>query len=57
MPRPKPPEPLKHRYMRMTDKQWLIFKQLGGAEWLRKYVDKRASLPAKYYEVSQKNET
>jgi len=57
MPRPKPPEPLKHRYMRMTDKQWLIFKQLGGAEWLRKYVDKRASLPAKYYEVSQKNKT
>ena len=50
MPRPKPTEPLKHRYMRMTDRQWLIFKQLGGAEWLRAELEKKAPLPKKYYE-------
>ena len=50
MPRPKPTEPLKHRYMRMTDRQWLVFKQLGGAEWLRAELEKKAPLPKKYYE-------
>jgi hypothetical protein len=50
MPRPKPTEPLKHRYMRMTDRQWLVFKQLGGAEWLRAELEKRDPFPKKYYE-------
>jgi hypothetical protein len=50
MPRPKPPEPLEHRYVRMSDRQWVIFKQLGGAEWLRAELDKRAPMPKQYYE-------
>jgi hypothetical protein len=50
MPRPKPPEPLKHRYMRMTDKQWVIFKHLGGADWLRAELEKKDPFPKKYYE-------
>jgi hypothetical protein len=50
MPRPKPPEPLKVRYVRMSDRQWLIFKQLGSSEWLRAELEKRAPFPKKYYE-------
>jgi hypothetical protein len=50
MPRPKPPEPLKHRYMRMTDKQWVIFKHLGGADWLRAELEKKDPFPKQYYE-------
>jgi hypothetical protein len=34
----------------MTDRQWLVFKQLGGAEWLRAELEKKAPLPKKYYE-------
>ena len=33
----------------MTDKQWLILNQLGGAEWLRTLLEKKAPFPAKYY--------
>jgi hypothetical protein len=51
MPRPKPPEVLKVRYTRMSDKQWIIFNQLGGSEWLRKTLDKKAPMPAKYYRL------
>ena len=50
MPRPKPPAPLKARYIRLSDKQWLILNQLGGAEWLRTLLDKKAPMPNKYYE-------
>ena len=50
MPRPKPPEPLKHRYLRMSDRHWLIFKQLGGAEWLRNILEKKAPMPKKFYD-------
>lgn len=50
MPRPKPPEPLKSHYMRMTDRQWLVLKQLGGAQWLRELLDKKAPMPKQYYE-------
>ena len=56
MPRPKPPEPLKPRFVRMSDTEWAKFKELGGADWLRQYVNSRAKLPAKYYEVFQKSE-
>jgi len=49
MPRPKPPEPLKHRYVRMSDKQWLIFRYIGGAEWLRKELDKKDPFPKSFY--------
>lgn len=50
MPRPKPPEPLKPREIRLSDRQWLILKQLGGAQWLREALDKKAPMPKKYYE-------
>ena len=56
MPRPKPPEVLKARYVRMSDTEWAKFKELGGADWLRQYVNSRAKLPAKYYEVFQQSE-
>jgi hypothetical protein len=56
MPRPKPPEALKARHLRMSDTEWAKFKELGGAEWLRKYVNSKAKFPAKYYEVFQKPE-
>lgn len=50
MPRPKPPEPLKFRNIRMSDRQWIIFNEFGGAQWLRELLDKRAPMPKKYYE-------
>lgn len=50
MPRPKPPEPLRPREVRMSDRQMLVFKQLGGAQWLRELLDKKAPMPKKYYE-------
>ena len=34
----------------MSDVEWLMFKERGGAEWLRKYVRKKALLPVTYYE-------
>ena len=51
MPRAKPPEPITFRNIRMSDRQWMIFNQLGGAEWLRNLLDKKAPMPKKYYEV------
>jgi hypothetical protein len=50
MPRPKPPAPLIGRQIRLSDKQWLILNQLGGAEWLRALLEKKAPMPNKYYE-------
>ena len=50
MPRPKPPAPLKVRYVRLTDKHRLILKQLGGMEWLRDTLDKKAPMPKQYYD-------
>jgi hypothetical protein len=35
----------------MSDRQWMILNQLGGAEWLRNLLDKKAPMPKKYYEV------
>ena len=49
MPRPKPAQPLRNRYLRMSDVEWLMFKELGGAEWLRKPVRKKAKLPLQHY--------
>jgi hypothetical protein len=34
----------------MSDRQWIIFNQLGGADWLRKLVEKKAPMPKKYYD-------
>jgi hypothetical protein len=50
MPRPKPPEPLLGRQVRMSDRQWIMFNELGGADWLRKLVEKKAPMPKKYYD-------
>ena len=50
MPRPKPPEPLIGRQVRMSDRQWIIFNQLGGADWLRTLLEKKAPMPKKYYD-------
>jgi hypothetical protein len=34
----------------MSDRQWMIFNQLGGAEWLRTFLEKKAPMPKKYYD-------
>jgi hypothetical protein len=34
----------------LSDREWLIFKELGGADWLRKYVNNKAKFPTGYYE-------
>jgi hypothetical protein len=31
--------------------EWEQFKELGGAEWLRKYVKRKAKYPTGYYEA------
>lgn len=56
MPRPKPPMPLKFRNMRMSDLEWLIFQDMGGADWLRKHLKAKARLPIKHYEAQLKGE-
>jgi hypothetical protein len=56
MPRPKPPSPLKGRNMRMSDVEWLMFKELGGADWLRQFVKKKAKLPINHYEKQVEDE-
>ena len=50
MPRSKPPEPITFRNIRMSDRQWIIFNQLGGADWLRVFLEKKAPMPKKYYD-------
>jgi hypothetical protein len=57
MPRAKPPEPLKRRDIRMNDRQWLILRELGGAKWLRDTLEKKASMPKKYYQLKQTPES
>jgi hypothetical protein len=32
----------------MSDRQWIILNQLGGAEWLRDILDKTAPMPKQY---------
>jgi hypothetical protein len=49
MPRPKPPEPLKGRQIRLTDRHIMIFQELGGIAWLRKYLDGKAKFSKEYY--------
>lgn len=59
MPRPKPPEKLLGRQVRMSDRQWIILNQLGGAEWLRAILDKKAPMSKQYYDKllqEQKND-
>ena len=42
--------------MRMSDVEWLMFLELGGADWLRKFVRKKAKLPINHYEKQVENE-
>ena len=49
MPRPKPPMPLKGRQIRMSDLEWLMFQDLGGADWLRTWIKKKAKFPTQHY--------
>ena len=51
MPRPKPPAPLKARYVRLSDEEWEKFKDMGGADWLRRVMRTR---PKNYYEVFER---
>jgi len=51
MPRPKPPEPLKGRQVKMSDIEWLMFIELGGADWLRKHVKKKSKFSSEYYKA------
>jgi len=41
------------KQVRMSDRQWIIFNHLGGAEWLRQLLDKKDPFPKKYYEKLQ----
>jgi hypothetical protein len=41
--------PLIGRQVRMSDVEWLMFKELGGADWLRKLIKKKAKLPLQHY--------
>ena len=56
MPRPKPPSKLKPRYVRMSDVEWLMFQELGGADWLRTYVKQKAKFPAAHYLMFKQEE-
>lgn len=40
MPRPKPPEELKPRCVRLSDAEWAVFKTVGGVDWLRSRLAK-----------------
>ncbi len=42
--------------MRMSDVEWLMFQELGGAEWLRQFVKKKAKLPIGHYEKQVEDE-
>jgi len=35
----------------MSDRQWIILNQLGGAEWLRNILDKKAPMSKQYYDA------
>jgi hypothetical protein len=41
----------------MSDRQWIIFNQLGGAEWLRTIITKKAPMPKKYYDALLKEQS
>jgi len=49
--------PIKARQVKMSDVEWLMFKELGGAEWLRKYVKQKAKFPAQYYLTFKQEKT
>jgi hypothetical protein len=40
----------------MSDKQFAIFNHLGGADWLRKLLDKKDPFPRKYWDALLKGD-
>jgi hypothetical protein len=48
--------PLIGRQVRMSDLEWLMFQELGGADWLRKFVKTKAKFPAQHYMFKLKEE-
>lgn len=40
---PKAPEPKLRRSVGLSARQWAIFDDVGGAEWLRKELDAKSS--------------
>jgi len=40
----------------MSDLEWLMFKDLGGADWLRELVKKKAKFSTSYYMLKLKEE-
>jgi len=40
----------------MSDLEWLMFQELGGADWLRTFVKKKAKFPAQHYMFKLKEE-
>ena len=48
--------PLLGRQVRMSDLEWLMFQELGGADWLRKIVKTKAKFPAQHYMFKLKEE-
>jgi hypothetical protein len=46
--------PLKGRQVRMSDLEWLMFQDLGGADWLRTIVKKKAKFTTPYYMLKLK---
>jgi len=53
VPRPKPPEELKARSIRMSDSEYIKFKEWGGSERLRRMM---GAQPEKYFTVFQRPE-
>jgi len=41
----------------MSDVEWLMFKELGGADWLRVYVKQKAKFPAQHYLTFKQEKT
>lgn len=55
MPRPKPPEKLTERCIRLTDNQWAELQRRGGAQWLRNELGAHYSI-AQYRKDKASNE-
>jgi hypothetical protein len=44
------------RQVKMSDLEWLMFKDLGGADWLRELVKKKAKFSTPYYMLKLKEQ-
>ena len=48
--------PLIGRQVRMSDLEGMMFQDLGGADWLRELVKKKAKFPTPYYILKLKEQ-